>query len=247
MFLIYCAGSNPMLARVAQEEQWLLGVRSDRKDYDFPIHFVDVEYRQPDFARHLARVKALRSWAAIVPDLSDTAVDRQDVARAVKQAEQLRRFCRFPFIVPKLPGQIALIPREFPIAYSVPTSYGGALYPWWELEARQAHLLGGSPHMQMRLYRYITNIAQVVSADGNMTQKLAISHAKYWQGGRWLSHPEAGKRQDLYPDCLRRSLCNIRQTWREVASVRMQISLTEAERHQLMAELGHAEQLQRAS
>lgn len=216
MFLIYCAGSNPTLAQIAQEEQWMLGVRSDRKDYNFPISFVDIEYRAPDFGKHLARVKALKPWAAVVPDLSDKVVDKADVARAVKQAEQLRKHCYFPFIVPKLPGQIALIPREFPIAYSVPSSYGGALYPWWELEARQVHLLGGSPHMQMRLYRYMSNLAVVVSADGNMTQKLAISHAKYWQAGQWVKHPEAGQQQDLYPDCLRRSLRNARVAWREL-------------------------------
>ncbi len=244
MFLIYCAGSNPVLAKVAQEEQWLLGVRSDRKDYGFPISFVDIEYRQPDWSAHLARVKVLRPWAAIVPDLSDQVVDQQDVARAVKQSEQLQRFCRFAFIVPKLPGQIALIPREFPLAYSVPTSYGGALYPWWELEGRRVHLLGGSPHMQMQLYRYISNVAHVLSADGNMAQKLAISHAKYWQGGRWRSHPQAGQQQDLYPDCLRRSLRNIRLAWRDVASMRILVSLTETERQQLMVELGHVQSRQ---
>lgn len=227
MFLIYCAGSNPVLAQIAQEEQWLLGVRSDRKDYGFPIAFVDIEYRQPDFAAHLARVKELKPWAAIVPDLSETAVDKDDVARAIKQAEQLRRYCRFAFITPKLPGQIALIPQEFPLAYSVKTSYGEAKYFWWELEGRQVHLLGGSPQEQMKLYRYVSTIAQVVSADGNMSQKLAISHAKYWQARRpwWFEHPEIRTgQQDLYQDCLRRSLRNVRAAWRDLTCWRVSLS-----------------------
>ena len=38
--LIYCAGNNKALMQAALDAGFLLGVRSDRSSYDFPIAFV---------------------------------------------------------------------------------------------------------------------------------------------------------------------------------------------------------------
>lgn len=142
--LIYCAGANPRLTQIAYEQGYLLGIRSGRLDYGFPISFVDIDYKQPDFEKHREVVARLRPKYAIVPDLSDTSVSEQDVARGVKQAEQLSAYCEFPVIVPKLSDQISLIPGKYVIAYSVPTTYGGAKFGVWKLQGRRVHLLGGS-------------------------------------------------------------------------------------------------------
>src|SRR5258708_5548354 len=124
MDLIYCAGSNKRLTQIAQDAGYLLGVRSDKLDYDFPISFVDIDYKKPDFEQHLRIVAKLQPKYAIVPDLSADEVSEADIARAVLQAEQLAPYCDFPLIVPKLSGQLALIPARYAIAYSLPTSYG---------------------------------------------------------------------------------------------------------------------------
>jgi hypothetical protein len=119
MHLIYCAGGNRRLMDIAHDAGFLLGVRSDKSDYAMPITFVDIEYREPDWERHLRRVGELQPRYAIVPDLSDQCVDARDIERAICQARQLANYCEIPLIVPKLPGQITLFPDYLAIAYSV--------------------------------------------------------------------------------------------------------------------------------
>jgi hypothetical protein len=214
--LIFCAGGNAKFTQIAYEEGWALGCRSDKWHYPYPLAFVDVDYKQPDFNLHLKRVAKERPMLATVPDLSDKEVDEADIARAIKQAERLKNHCEIVLIAPKLTGQIEMLPKDIAIAYSVPTSYGGAQYPIWELTGRRVHLLGGSPHEQITLYRYIQSIGEVISIDGNMTQKEALEHCKYWQqsgrvGGQWVKWPVVSRDQQ-YP-CFRLSCQNVLKAW----------------------------------
>ena len=218
MDIIYCAGANRTFMQIALDAGYLLGVRSDRNDYGFPISFADINYKQPDFERHLKAVARLKPRYAVVPDLSEIEDSEEDVTRAVKQADQLGAYCEFPLIVPKRSGQLRFIPQDYPIAYSVPTTYGGAKYGAWKLEGRRVHLLGGSPHEQMKLWRYLPEC--VMSADGNMAQFMATVHVKFWRAPRkWIDHPDKMKcgkkeyRRDLYIDCWLRSCRNIYAYW----------------------------------
>ena len=214
--VIYCSGSNERLMRIAHDAGYMLGIRSDYLDYGFPISFVDIHYRQPDFTTHMEVVKKLHPKYATVPDLSEVEVSEADIARAVFQAEQLALYCEIPLIVPKLSGQIPLIPAKYAIAYSIPTSYGGAKYGLWKLAGRRVHLLGGSPHEQMKLYRYAPECVQ--SVDGNMAQKMAVQFAKYWRSRKWVKHPLSGQgKEDLYLDCWRRSCTNIYRYWQQAS------------------------------
>jgi len=202
--------------QIAYDTGYLLGVRSDLDDYGFPISFVDIEYKHPDFTAHLATVKRLQPKYATVPDLSEMETSEADITRAVNQAEELSSYCAIPLVVPKRSDQLLLIPSQYAIAYSVPTSYGGAKFGIWKLRGRRIHLLGGSPQMQMRLYHYMP--AEIQSADGNMAQLMAVKRAKYWQGKRWWKHPQHGQGiEDLYLDCWRRSCENIRAYWQQIA------------------------------
>lgn len=207
--LIYCAGSNRELMRLASEAGWLLGVRSDRTSYGHPLAFVDIHYKAPDWPRHVRRVAKERPRYAIVPDLSETAVDLADIHRALTQADEIAAYCDVPLIVPKLVGQLAHIPARYAIAYSVPSSYGGATFGPWKLTGRRVHLLGGSPSTQRRFYRVLRHIAEVMSADGNMAQKCA-GKLNYWsERNVWEKAP----RETAYYECWRRSLANIRRMW----------------------------------
>lgn len=207
--LIYCAGANDRLMRAASDAGWLLGARSDRSSYGHPLAFVDIHYRAPDFARHLRRVAAERPRYAVVPDLSETEVSKADVARALAQADELAMFCETPLLVPKLAGQVALIPTRYAIAYSVPSSYGGARFGPWVLLGRRVHLLGGSPSTQRRMYRHLRGDADVMSVDGNMAQKVLGKLNDWSCRNVWEKAP----RGTDYMECWRRSLENIYQMW----------------------------------
>ena len=208
--LIYCAGNNRQLMHAASEAAWLLGVRSDRTSYGYPLAFVDIHYVAPDWARHLLRVQRERPRYAIVPDLSDTVVDVADIRRALAQADELAPYCDVPLIVPKLSGQLAHIPARYAIAYSIPSTYGGAGFGPWKLGGRRVHLLGGSPSTQRRIFRSLRGVAEVMSVDGNMAQKCA-GKLNYWsERNVWVQVPRGSM---AYLDCWRRSLENIRRMW----------------------------------
>ena len=221
--LIYCAGGNAGLTKVAHEAGWQLGCRSDKWHHPYPLTFVDVNYKRATgpkaaqyFEKHLRRVAREEPKYASVPDLSDKAVSEADVERAVEQAARLADYCEIVLVVPKLPGQLAMLPPNLAIGYSVPTSYGGAAYPLWELAGRKVHLLGGSPHDQIKLYRYISTIGQVTSADGNYSQKVAVEKCKFWRqsgrvGGQWVEWPEKGR--DQYYEAFGFSCRNVRAAW----------------------------------
>lgn len=211
--LIYTSGDNRQLAEITRKAGWLVGMRSD-KSATVPISFMDIDYKKPDFERHLAKVKEHRPQIAIVPDLNEKCVDKQDIVRAIHQAEQLTSYCEQVMIVPKLSGQIAHIPHDFVIGYSLPTSNGGAKYGVWKLSGRRVHLLGGNPHFQMKLYREMQAYSDVTSVDGNMAQKMAFQFSKYWHAGQWKDHPLKYTHYiDLPYECIRMSLKNIRDAW----------------------------------
>lgn len=207
--LIYCAGSNDRLMRAANDAGWLLGARSDRASYGHRLAFIDIHYRAPDFTRHLQRVAAEQPRYAVVPDLSEKEVSAADVARALGQADKLAQHCDVPLIVPKRSGQLALIPQRYAIAYSVPSSYGGAQFGPWLLRGRRVHLLGGSPSTQRRIYRYLRGEADVMSVDSNMAQKV-LGKLNYWSRRNvWEKAPLGSD----YMDCWLISLVNIRRMW----------------------------------
>lgn len=224
--LIFCAGDNKEFFQVAYEAGYILGIRSGRQSYGYDIQFVDIEYKRRNFEKHLKVVAKYQPKYATVLDLSDELASERDIERAMKQYEQLSQYCQIPLIVPKLPGQIAMLPDGVAIGYSIPTSYGGAQYELAELQGRRVHLLGGSPHEQMDLYKRLDGWAQVMSVDGNMAMRIARDFSKYWQHGAWLEHPEKGTPgKMLYLDCWRRSCANIRREWQrltELASVPLQ-------------------------
>lgn len=211
--LIVCAGGNREFLHVASQTGYLLGLRSGYASYGYDIQFVDSEYQRPNFERHLKTVMKYQPKYAVVPDCSDQSVSPSDIERVMKQYEQLSPYCQIPLVVPKLPGQIALLPTSIAIGYSVKSTYGGAKYDLWELHGRRVHLLGGSPRDQMEVFRQLAGRANVLSADGNMAMGAARNFAQYWDGG-WVDHPEKGSTDNsLYLECWRESCKNIRREW----------------------------------
>lgn len=133
-------------------------------------------------------------------------------------------------IIPKIPDTVERIShcvngRPVVIGYSIPTKFGGTTVPIWELQGRLVHLLGGSPHRQMREYESMRAFCDVVSADGNMAQKMAVRHNRFWVSasrsvGHWLptlreTNGGIDWGNDAPYEAFRRSCKNIAQAWNE--------------------------------
>lgn len=215
--------------RIAQEEGWLLGSRSDYPTYGLPMTLIDIDYKgKTDFEKHIAVVAKTRPKYACAEDLSDKVFDLTDIERAILQVKRLANYCEYPIIIPKLEEQINYIDEKITIGYSIPTSNGGAKYAPEMLSGRKVHLLGGSPQQQIQIYQQIIKKVNVGSVDCNMHQRMANEQCKYWQvitrrsrfrrlqtTGDWFLFPGNKKDENRQLNCFRLSCCNIYQAWQE--------------------------------
>lgn len=111
---------------------------------------------------------------------------QEQLPEVLEWAEEAAQYVDVVMLIPKVQGGVDQLPRAIGgkpvrLGFSVPTSFGGTDLPLWEFAGWNVHLLGGSPQAQMQLARYLN----VVSADGNASQKAAVNWNMVWQGGKW--------------------------------------------------------------
>ena len=109
--------------------------------------------------------------------------------------------------------------KQIRLGYSVPAKFGGTDVPLWEFADWPVHLLGGSPQAQMQMCNYLN----VVSADGNYAQKMALQYGQFWVPGNaryaanryWPKLSEAGESVDTDVPyvAFERSCKNIIDAW----------------------------------
>jgi hypothetical protein len=217
--MIWCQGGNPRSASLAVSSGWFYGFRSDdnhHADRLGPVCLLDIDWKKPNWDRHLALARRYRPWLAAVPDI----LNADDTDRAMEQAEEIASACGLgPLVIPKVPGVIPRLPREIDgkplvLGYSVPTSYGGSELALWDYRGRPVHLLGGNPRRQLDCMNYL----DVVSADGNLAWRLArqgIIVTDRGVAGPTLRQADGHRWpvQDAHLEALRRSLINLKSFW----------------------------------
>lgn len=122
--------------------------------------------------------------------------------------EEAAQYVDRVMLIPKATNVISTLPRringkEVILGFSVPTKYGGTELPIWDFEGWPVHLLGGSPHAQIKLAGHVIDYAggrgyfarhaipgittfypgQVISIDGNMTNMMATRFCQFWVPG----------------------------------------------------------------
>lgn len=194
---------------IAQRYGWLPGARyTNLRDVRgcTTLGFLDIDWRQYDFRRHLA---AARSWQPRVTVAQDIACVA-NVGRVLDQARQLKLYVDTVIIVPKHPAVMVLIRPilgdGFMLGYSVPSRYGRSLVPTQDYET-PVHLLGGRPDRQ----RALGDSLQVVALDCNRFT-LDAAYGDYFDGKTFRPHPQGG-----YERCLVDSILNINALWENYA------------------------------
>lgn len=216
--LIYCAGKNQRFEATAHAAGFRIGVQLPNLVYH-PVYFADQDWKKPNRVAYMAALAQHRPHMATVLDLEQP----EQLADVLAWAEDAAAFVQQVLIIPKYCGAVDQIPRQISgkpvvLAYSVPTQFGGADVPIWEFVGWPVHLLGGSPHRQMELSRYLT----VVSTDGNMANKMA-HRGRFWSlekgpKGHWRNLREIGVdlERDNNLEAFRRSCVNIAAAWRSL-------------------------------
>jgi hypothetical protein len=215
--LIFCLGGNEQAMQIARDAGWEPGSRSSYTLYPCcrPLTLLDIDWKKPDWKRHLAVARQERPWLVAVPDVERL----EQVPAVLAHAEEIAPHCDRILVIPKAEGVIESLPREIGgklvvLGYSVPTKYGGTSLWLGDFTGWPVHLLGGSPRKQRQLCDYL----HVVSTDGNMAWKIAGRCASYNEkGASGASNTRThGKRLEGHGpyEALKRSLTNLVTFWR---------------------------------
>jgi hypothetical protein len=230
--LIYCAGGNQHLARIAVNAGYLYGARLPDTIYIDDLYFADQDFENPNRALYMAYLARHQPVMASVLDLDDAGLFDTVLSWAAEAAQHVQQV----MIIPKVSGIIDRLPHTIDgarviLGYSVPTRYGAPTVPLEEFAAWPVHLLGGSPHAQMRLYLRLAPTADVVSADGNMMQLMAVRWCQFWvphtathaRNHWWPTLREVNDGENwhgdrpAYQEAFARSCVNIRAAWHRIS------------------------------
>lgn len=227
--LIYCANGNERFARIAIDAGFTYGAQLPGTVY-FRPEFVDQDWKRPNRDRYMAALSEHRPRMATVLDWERD----EQLPEVLAWAEEAAAYAEIVLIIPKIFGGIARLPRHIAgasvrLGYSVPTRHGGTQVPVWEFFGWPVHLLGGSPHAQMRIAR--TAGLDIHSVDGNMHNLMATRFCRFWVPGTakyasnryWPTLREAnggqkwgngGADSGAPYEAFRRSCLNIAKSWR---------------------------------
>lgn len=228
MEIIYCGGGNPRFYEIATAAGFKYGAQLPNTVYG-PLHFADQDWKNPNRERYMAELAKHHPFMASVLDWER----EEQLPEVLTWAEEAAQHVSVVMLIPKVMGGIPQLPRQIGgkpvrLGYSVPTKFGGTSLPVWEFTDWPVHLLGGSPHAQVRLTHYLN----VVSVDGNMSQKMATRWCQYWvpgtaryannrwwptlietDGQRW---GDGSSQADAPYEAFRRSCENIQLMWRSL-------------------------------
>lgn len=203
---ILVKGNNRQMPEVARASGMAYGTRHIEAPRDWPL-MVDIHWRDYDWQDYMHKIAEWRPVMAMVPDYEYPSQRRQlyQQIRDLKAAGVLRIM-----VCPKFSGAVAHIPSWCIVAVSVPSSYAGFVPVFSELTGRRVHLLGGSPHKQIKtIIEFVGAGIQIVSTDGNAHTN-AAKHGEWWDGVRW-QNVGVGKVVPYYEICAQ-SGGNIRRT-----------------------------------
>jgi len=219
MDLFFCSAGNRRFAEIAINAGFEYGAQLPNTVY-FPPAFADQDYKAPNLPGYLNALRQYRPRLATVLDW-----ERPDQFEDVMAwAEEIAAIVDTVIVIPKVVGRVDWIPdriggKPIRLGYSIPTRYGGTAVPPREFGKRPVHLLGGSPHRQMRLSRLLN----AVSADGNYIQKMAVRCCQFWTPGsakarnRYFPRlAEAGDgwiKEDATYEAFARSCENVLRAW----------------------------------
>lgn len=191
-------------------------------------------------------MRALAKHRPVLASVLDWERPEQE-AEVLDWAAEAAQYADMVMIIPKVCNTVDRIPTVIGstpvvVGYSVVTRYGGTPVPLWELAGRRVHLLGGGPHQQIRLWRYLHPIADVVSVDGNQLRQGALrgcvwvpgtgpQHAsnRWWPTLRNLGLPEIGSNAHLL--AFHWSCINVQNAWQRIAH-ELALTKTETAEHQ---------------
>lgn len=192
--VITTAGHEHM--RIAYEYGFKTGGRLDNIDRlaedGVPIHFIDMDWHNPEFERLVQACKKYEPEYVVGGDYTKHYPGHPDsnISTINERADILDQYAENVQVVPHGSSQVEHVPDGMVVGYSVPTTYGAAEGELIDYHGRDIHLLGGAPAKQMEMIREFGE--DIVSIDGNAINKMANVANRYWSGHDWSTKVDAG-------------------------------------------------------
>lgn len=217
--IYFCAGDNRRFAGIAIESGLRYGSQLPGRVH-FPIEFADQNWRKPKREEYIAALHKLQPATCTVLDWER----EEQFTEVLGWAEDAAAICQTIIIIPKVWGQVDRIPESIngkAIHLGIPCGpQQGKAPPIWEFKRRTVHVLGGQPHRQMNLARYLN----VVSVDCSVTAYMARLKCAFWTPKRahgakstyWAQLREVGLKdfgKDAIYEAFRRSCENVIAAW----------------------------------
>ncbi|UBF23051.1 hypothetical protein HCTV-16_gp68 [Haloarcula virus HCTV-16] len=191
--VITTAGHEHM--RIAYEYGFKTGGRLDNIDRlaedGIPIHFIDMDWHNPEFERLVQACKKYEPEFVVGGDYTkhDPGHPDSNISTINERADILSQYAENVQVVPHGSNQVEHVPDDMVVGYSVPTTYGAAEGELIDYYGRDIHLLGGAPAKQMDMIRQFGE--DIVSIDGNAINKMANVANRYWSGHDWAYENES--------------------------------------------------------
>ena len=186
--IIYCSSVTDKLRHIANDSGWKLGFQSERTPESsiYEEIFIDIEFKNYKFEKHLKNVKNFRPKYCTVMDLmTKEETDGYETKHysfedVMEEAEKLEQYAENIIIIPKY-DCIKDIPEKYVLGYSCPSSYGMTQVDPEKFKGRKIHLLGGPWGVQRRYLQMMGS--DVISLDNNSINKLASVGSFYTSDG----------------------------------------------------------------
>jgi hypothetical protein len=147
--------------------------------------------------RHLELAKENNFDVIMSPDLF--SLDEWD--KRIKQYEELKQYSN------RVVMPVHVCPESVDIEIAWPMGVWTRDYvAVWEVQDSVTHLLGGSPHAQLRMSKYFPNLKTI---DGNQAFWCAVRFGKIWDN-RWLERDHNLSNEEVF----RITIKNITDAWK---------------------------------
>ena len=172
----YCSGWD--LDGIFEGTLFRKAIRTNQR-WEEGVKMLDWDFRKPKWAEHIRKVKEYDFECVMAPDVHS----EKDVDFVVECADKLSKYCdRVVIPIHYYDERLRGYELAYPNALKFNKTARANLEFISEFAEQVTHILGGSPHSQLKLAKYFPNLK---SLDGNLIFWCAVHYGKYWDG-KWV-------------------------------------------------------------
>jgi hypothetical protein len=200
----YCSGWN--LDGIFRNTIFRKAIHTNQR-WEEGVKMLDWDFRKPNWIRHIRKARDYDFECVVAPDVHS----EKDVGFTVRCANKLLKYCdRVVIPIHYYDKRLKDYELAFPNANKFNPNARRHLGFITDFAEQVTHILGGSPHSQLKLAEYFPNLK---SLDGNLIFWCAVHYGKYWDG-KWVK-PNS---QLTNEECFKKSVYNLDRLLRSVMS-----------------------------